>query len=146
MLDQELRGTNALIVETFDNNSHVFYCIEEDGLHYFKMEGDSRLITRLIIKPDLWVFFKNGGYDHGVSLLKPIIPSIKKNLAMNFYIDPDIFDDLIKDGLISYSKAMADLYNLPISYSRDIQYHRNDYKRTKNKEMVLSKMKQGVFN
>ena len=146
MLDEELRGTNAMIVETFDNNNHVFYYVEENGLHYFKMEGDSRLITRLIIKPDLWAFFKNGGYEHGVKLLKPVITSNKKTLAMNFYIDPNIFYTLVSDGLISYSKAMADLYDLPPAYSSDVKYHHNDYKRTKNKELVLSKMRQGIFN
>ena len=65
---------------------------------------------------------------------------------MNFDIDPGIFNILIDNNLISYSKSVADLYDLPVSYSRDILYHSNDYKRTKSKELVLSKMKQGVFN
>ena len=146
MLDEELRGTNALIVETFDSNNHVFYHIEKDGRHYFKMEDDSKLITRLIIKPDLWAFFKNGGYEHGVKLLKPIINSKSKVLASNYYFDPNMFNVLVSCGLITYSKAMADLYDLPVSYSYDIKYHHNDYKRTKNKELVLGKMRQGIFN
>lgn len=146
MLDEELRSTNAIIVETFDNNNHVFYYVEDDGSHYLKFEDDSRLISKLIIKPDLWAFFKEGGYEHGVDMLKPIIKSLKKVLAKNYYIDPDIFDILISSGLISYSKAMADLYELPVAYSYDIKYHRNDYKRAKTKNLTLDKMRQGIFN
>jgi len=146
MLDEELRGTNAMIVETFDGNNHVFYFVKYDNKYYLKYEGDSKLITKLIIKPDLWVFYKDGGYEHGVNLLKPVFSTDKKVLAMNYYIDPNIFKNLIDSDMISYSKAMADLYDLPVPYSRDVKFHHNDYKRTNSKELVLSKMRQGIFN
>lgn len=146
MLDEELSGTNYMIVKTFDNNNHIFNYVEEDGLNYFKIDTDSRLISRIIIKPDLWVFFKDGGYEHGIKLLNSTNNLKTNGLVSNCYIDPNIFNNLVNKGLISYSKAMADLYDLPTIYSRDIKYHQNDYKRTKNKELVLSKMRQGIFN
>lgn len=146
MLDDDLIGTNLLVVQTFDNNNFIFDLIKQDNLYYFKLFNDSRLITRIIIKPDLWIFFKDGGYEHGSTLLKPISNSKNTMLISNCFIDPDIFMILIDNNLISYSKGMADLYDLPVSYSRDIKYHKNDYKRTKNKELVLSKMKDGNFN
>ncbi len=146
MLDENIRGTNAVIVETFDNNCHVLSLVSINGQYYLQHDQDSKLITKLIIKPDFWAFFKHGGYTNGVDMLKPVFNSCKKILAMNYYIDPNIFEILIDSDLISYSKAMADLYDLPVSYSRDVKYHHNDYKRTKNKELVLNKMRQGIFN
>lgn len=146
MLDETLSGTNMLVVDTFDYNSHLFQLVFDNNKYYLKSEYDSRLITKLIIKPNLWVFFKDGGYEEGTNLLK--LGNLNKNkvLAMNFNIDPNIFELLVNNDVISYSKAMADLYNLPIKYSRDGSYHNNDYKRTKTKQLVLSKQKQGIFN
>lgn len=146
MLDKNLIGTKVIVVETFDKNCHVFYLIKDNDHYYLQLENNSKLINRLIIKPDLWVFYKDGGYDQGTKLLKPLDTFEKKVLAMNYYIDPEIFHILINNYLISYSKAMADLYQLPIAYSRDIKYHHADYKRTKNKKLVLEKMKNGNFN
>lgn len=146
MLDESLRGTNAIVIETFDNNCHVFHLVNNNDQYYLQYDNDNRIITKLVIKPDIWIFYKDGGYDHGVNMLQPIIKSERKVLAMNFYIDPDIFNILIDSNLISYSKAMADLYELPVSYSRDIKYHHNDYKRTKTKKLVLANLRQGKFN
>lgn len=146
MLDENLKGSKALVVETFDNNCHVFNLVNINEQYYLQYDNDNRIITKLVIKPDLWVFYKDGGYDHGMNLLKPIMKSERKVLAINFYIDPDIFNILIDSNLISYSKAMADLYQLPVSYSRDVKYHHNDYKRTKTKSLVLAKMSKGNFN
>lgn len=146
MLDDNLRGTKILLAETFDNNSHIFYLVKNEDTYYLQYENIPKLITKLVIKPDLWAFYKDGGYEHGVHLLKPIITSKNKVLVMNYYIDPGIFHILVNQGLISYSKAMADLYQLPIAYSRDIKYHHADYKRSKNKELVLERMRNGLFN
>lgn len=146
MLDETLSGTNMLVVDTFDYNSHLFQLVFDNNKYYLKSEYDPRLITKLIIKPNLWVFFKDGGYEEGTTLLKPVDLNKKKVLAMNFSIDPSIFELLVNNDIISYSKAMADLYNLPVAYSRDVKYHHNDYKRTKTKQLVLNKQKRGIFN
>ena len=146
MLDESLRSTNTMVVETFDNNCHVFNLISSNNKHYFQYENIKKYIDKIIIKPDLWVFYVNGGYEQGVKLLKPIFKNVKKVLARNFYIDPEIFNTLIKEGLIVYSKAMADLYDLPIEFSKDYSIHTRDYKHSKNKELVLTKLKNGIFN
>lgn len=146
MLDECLRGTNTIVVETFDYNCHVFNLVNDNDKFYIQYEKDLRLISKLVIKPDLWVFYKDGGYEHGVNLLKPLNLKAKKVLASEFYIDPDIFDYLISNELISYSKAMADLYDFEPEYSRDYNYHRRDYKHKKNKDVVLKKLRLGQFN
>ena len=146
MLDDILRGTNVIVVETFDHNYHVFSLIKDNQQFFLQLKSNPKLITKLVIKPDLWVFFKEGGYEHGVKLLKPIDQNMKKVLAKDYLIDPDIFDLLIQNNLISYSKAMADLYELPNMFCRDIKYHSNDYKRSKSKELTLMRMKHGIFN
>lgn len=148
MLDENLRGSNALVVETFDENNHVFYLVKGPVKLYLQFENDCRYITKLVLKPDLWVFFEDGGYEHGSSLLKPLDPDLKKVLAKNYYIDPSIFHSLVNHKLITYSKAMADLYQLPIVYSFDIKYHHNDYKRQEEgkKEKVLERLRTGKFN
>ena len=148
MLDETLRGTNALVVETFDENCHIFYLVEREKKFFLQLENTSNYIKKLIMKPDLWIFFEEDGYEHWTRLLKPLDSSQKNVLAKNYYIDPTIFHTLINYKLISYSKAMADLYDLPIVYSRDIGYHHNDYKRQRNskKEKVLEKLRSGKFN
>lgn len=146
MLDSNFSGTNLIVVETFDYNSHLFYLVKENNHYYLRFENDDRLINNLVIKPDIWVKYKEGGYEHGVVLLKPYLKNVDKVLAMDFTIDPEIFEILIDNGLISYSKAMADLYDLPVKNSRDYRYHTRDYKNKKNKLLVLDKMKHGIFN
>lgn len=146
MLDENFRGTDVVVAQTFDDNCHVFSLVRGSNKYYLLYENDSRLIKKLVIKPDLWVFYMEGGYEHGVKLLKPLNPTESKILTKNFIIDPDIFELLINNGLISYSKAMADLYDFDEKYSSDYKYHKRDYKNSKNKEKVLEKMRQGVFN
>lgn len=148
MLDETLRGTNALVVETFDENCHVFYLVEKEKNFFLQLENTSNYIKKLIMKPDFWILFEEDGYEHGTRLLKPLDSSQKKVLAKNYYIDPSIFHCLINHKLIAYSKAMADLYQFPIIYSSDIQYHHNDYKRQEvnKKEKVLEKLRKGIFN
>jgi len=146
MLNEIIRGRGSIVVETFDYNYHEFELIEKDSKYYLKYQNDYKLITKLVIKPDLWVFYKKGGYEHGVNLLKPVSLARKKVLAWDFHIDPEIFDILIENKLITYSKAMADLYDLPVELSRDYFSHRRDYKHSKNKELVLERWKKGMFN
>ena len=146
MLNEIIRGSCSIVVETFDYNYHEFELIQKDKKYYLKFQHDPRLITKLVIKPDLWAFYKDGGYEHGVNLLKPINLARGQVLAWDFHIDPEIFDILIENKLISYSKAMADLYNLPVELSRDYLSHRRDYKNSKNKEKVLERWKNGIFN
>lgn len=146
MLDNNFKGTNAIVVETFDDNNHVFYFITSGDEAYLRYENDIKLIKRLIIKPNFIVFYVDDSFEYGVDLLKPCLPKENKILVKEFSIDPNIFHNLIKHNLISYSKGMADLYNLPVVYSSDIKYHHNDYKRTGNKEKVLSKFREGNFN
>lgn len=146
MLDETLRGTNALVVETFDDNCHVFYLVQKGNKFFLQLENTVDYIKKIIMKPDLWIFFEENGYEHGTQLLKPLNPNLKKILAKNYYIDPDIFATLMDWKLISYSKTMADLYDLPVAYSRDIKYHLNDYKRTDNKQKIIHKLRKGNFN
>lgn len=146
MLDDKLKGTKMIVVDTFDYNSHVFELFSENEQYYLKFEQDPRLIKKLIIKPDILVFFQNGGYEQGVNLLRPINPTTSKVLAMDFNIDPNIFDVLIQERLISYSTAMADLYDFDSKLSSDYVYHQRDYKHKKNKQQVLQKLRNGQFN
>ncbi len=148
MLDSKLEGTKTIVVETFDDNCHVFQVVEDADKPYLILENCPNRITHLLIKPDLWAYFENVGYEHGVCLLKPLDCQAKKVLAREFLIDPSIFHFLVNHKLISYSKGMADLYQLPVAYSRDIKYHHNDYKRKEQgrKEKVLAKFKTGDFN
>lgn len=146
MLDENLRGTNMIVVDTFDYNSHVFELVLENDKYYLKFENNLNNIKKLIIKPDIWVYFQDGSYEQGVNLLKPLNPSDNKVLAMDFNIDPNIFDILIAENLISYSKDMADLYDFDPKFSRDYSYHHRDYKHSKNKNQVLQKLKKGLFN
>lgn len=146
MLDNNFRGTNAIIAETFDDNNHVFYFINSSGEAYLRYENDIKLIKRLIIRPNFLVFYIDGSFEYGADLLKPCFSKDYKVLVKDFSIDPDIFHKLIKYNLISYSKGMADLYDLPSVFSSDIKYHHNDYKRSKTKEKVLLKQKEGKFN
>lgn len=146
MLDNDFRGTNTVVAETFDNNNHIFYFINVGDEAYLRYENDIRLIRKMIIRPNFLTFFVDGGYEYGTSLLKPCFSTKNSILVKEFSIDPNIFHKLINYNLISYSKCMADLYNLPIIYSADIKYHHNDYKRSKNKEKVITKLKNGKFN
>lgn len=146
MLDENLRGTKMIVVDSFDHNSHIFKLIKTANIYYLKFEQNPNYIKRLIIKPDFWVFFQDGSYEHGINLLKPLNSSNNKILAMNFNIDPEIFGILISQNLISYSKAMADLYDFDPKCSRDYSYHHRDYKHTKNKFQVLQKLREGKFN
>ncbi len=144
MLDNELRSTQSIIIETNDYNNHVFSLVQKDEQSYLRYEQSEIFINLLVIKPNIKIFFEDGNYEDG----KNFFPSYLSNkvLVTNIFIDPDIFLKLIADRMISYSKAMADLYSLPVDYSFDIRYHRQDYKRSKNKEKVLTKLKTGHFN
>ncbi len=146
MLDKELQGTESIIVETVDHNNHVFYLVWKENQYYLQYEQNTSLINLLVLKPNMDIYFENGNVENGKNFLKPCLPNQSKILATNFDIDPDIFHQLIHCRLISYSKAMADLYSLPVAYSFDIKDHHNDYKRTKNKEKVLAKLRAGQFN
>lgn len=146
MLSEIIRGSSSIVVETLDHNYHEFDLVHENNKYYLKYHHDPRLINKLVIKPDLWVFYENGGYEHGIKLLKPFNLEDEKVLSCEFYIDPEIFDILIENKLITYSKAMADLYDLPVELSRDYLSHRRDYKHSKNKKFVLERWRQGIFN
>ena len=146
MLSEIIRGSRSIVVETFDYNYHEFELIEKDDKYYLKFQHDPRLINKLVIKPDLLAFYENGGYEQGVKLLKPINLARGEVLAWDFQIDPEIFDILMENKLITYSKAMADLYDLPVELSRDYLSHRRDYKHSKNKKLVLERWKNGIFN
>ena len=145
MLDAGLKGSNLVAVSTFDSGKHEFHLIKDDTKYCFKYDGSPKLISKLVIKPDLWVLFRDGGYEQGINFLSRE-NNCKRVLASGFDIDPDIFELLVTYDLISYSKGMADLYDLPIIHSRDFLNHCNDYKRSKNKDLVLEKMRNGIFN
>lgn len=146
MLDEGLTGSSVILVETFDHNNHIFYAVRLDNQLLLKHEGTDSLISKLIIKPDLWAIFTDGTYKQGIELLKPCHSSEKKVLAKNYYIDPEVFGDLVDNNTISYSKGMADLYDFPIEYASDVEFHKRDYKHHKTKELTLNKMRNGQFN
>lgn len=146
MLDVELKETKSIIVETEDFNNHVFTMVEEDGQFYLQHEQYPMLINQIVLKPNMKVYFQDGSIEDGKRLLKSYLPDHSGVLATNFSIDPDIFKKLITYRLISYSKTMAELYQLPIEHSNDISYHTRDYKRSKNQEKILSKLREGNFN
>lgn len=146
MLDNELCGTDSIVVETQDLNNHVIKLVRSYDRLYLKLENEDRLIRKLVIKPNMWLYFLDGSYDTSINLIKPCHSNLERALAFEFSIDPLIFNELIDNDLISYSKGVADLYDLPPVYARDIKYHHRDYKWSRNKEKVLKKLRSGNFN
>lgn len=147
MLDNNLKGSNKIVVETFGGNSYTFSFINENNNMFIKCNADPRFIKRIIIKPDLWIYFNDGGYEHGVKFFQSCYND-SRPLVKKVDIDTNIFNKLVAYKLISYSKGMADLYDFPIAYASDIKYHHNDYKRVGEiqKTRVLNKLKSGNFN
>lgn len=146
MLDNELYGTGVIIVETQDLNSHIIKLVRQSDKLYLKLENEDRFIRKMVIKPNIWFYFADGSFDTGINIIKPCYNNLERVLAIDFSIDPFIFNRLIDSDLISYSKGVSDLYDLSPAYARDIKYHHRDYKWSRNKEKVLRKLRSGNFN
>lgn len=139
---------NTIVVKTFNDHNYLFYYIKYGSENYIRYENDTKLIKRIVLKPNLLIYYADGSYKTGVELFNIDNYNDNSGLVSDCIIDSDIFYDLIKHGLISYSKLVADLYNLPVAYSYDVKYHHNDYKRTDclQRQKILSRLKSGNFN
>lgn len=139
---------NTIVVKTFNDHNYLFYYIKYGSENYIRYENDTKLIKRIVLKPNLLIYYVDGSYKTGVELFKIDNYNDNSGLVSDCIIDSDIFYDLIEHGLISYSKLVADLYNFPVAYSYDVKHHHNDYKRTDclQRQKILSKLKSGNFN
>lgn len=144
MFDESLSNYNMIVVETFNEKAYAFNIIKSGEDYYLQFDNMIKSIKKLIIKPDFWVFFEDGTYTSFRAILKS--QKQESTLAKEYYIDPAIFKKLVSRGIITYTFGMADLYNFPRQYARDYEYHKSDYKRTKTKEKVLTKLRNGEFN
>lgn len=139
---------NTIVVKTFNDHNYLFYYIKYGSENYIRYENDTKLIKRIVLKPNLLIYYVDGSYKTGVELFNIDNYNDNSGLVSDCIIDSDIFYDLIEHGLISYSKLVADLYNLPVTYSYDVKHHHNDYKRTDclQRQKILSRLKSGNFN
>lgn len=146
MLDKELSNHGVIYAETFDSKVITFELVMIDNEYYLKMDKYPDIVKRLVLRPNFWAIFYEGNYIDCRSYTKIKNPSTKGSLVKEYYIDPVLFPKLVKSGALMYTTAMADLYDLPREYARDIEYHKNDYKNTHSKQKVLSRWKDGQFN
>lgn len=138
MLDETLRGTKAIVVETEDLNCSIFHLLRIDSKYYLVFENDSKLIYHLRLKPNFLVYYLQGDYQEAIEIIKPLFSNFKRVKVTQCYIDPSIFDVLVNEKLISYSKATSSLFNLPINKSLNNFYYYNKCKRKCNKNKILA--------
>lgn len=149
MLDEELRGSNMMLAESFDCNCHEIRLVEDDNNPYFMVENFDKPIRKLVLKPNFIAVLSDGNNIKGTNILKPLSNSQESKkcvLLRNIYIDPSMFSTLINKGMLSYSKSMAYFYDLPIECARDNKFNKTDYKKPGAKEKNLGKWEQGIFN
>lgn len=137
MFSEEYLNTGLFVARSFDGENHRFV-YNKDTDQFYSIE-DEKLIKTFVIKPNPWIHYQDGHFK---------IYSVCKNrsIIQDYIIDPSIFYDLVSSGKVMYSKLAADLYGLPIEYACDREYHKRDYKTSKNKELVLSNLRRGKFN
>ena len=67
-------------------------------------------------------------------------------LIESYFIKPELLEFLVLKNSVMYSYDMACLYGFNVKRSYDYYQQRRAFKRVKDKEKILVKQKQGIFN
>lgn len=134
-MDNKVIG--SFTAKTFGNQFYEFK-VKEDGYIYWDLLPGEK-IKRFILKPRFELFLKDGGYR---------VLNTKNTIGLieSYYINPTLLNYLIKQGRIMYSVDMSYLYDIDKKYGYDILEQRRAFKRVKDKQKILTKQKQGIFN
>ena len=120
------------------NNHFLEFEVKEDGFIYWNFIKGQK-IKRLIIKPKLEICLQNGT-SYALNNRSSI------ELIESYFIEPELLEYLIKNHRIMYSTDMAYLYDFDKNYAYDFYDQSRAFKRVKDKEKILVKQKQGIFN
>ena len=120
------------------NNHFLEFEVREDGFIYWNHIKDEK-IKRLIIKPKLEIYLQNGT-SYALNNRSSI------ELIESYFIEPKLLEYLIKNHRVMYSTDMAYLYGFDKNYAYDFYDQARAFKWVRNKEKILTKQKQGIFN
>lgn len=137
MFSEEYLKTGIFVAKAFDETIYQFIYNRETKQFYSC--DNKKIIRRLVLKPNPWIYYEDGQFEIFATCRR-------KSIIQDYIIDPDVFYDLVSCGKIVYSKMVADMYDLPIEYAYDKEYHTRDYKHSKNKMLVLNNLRNGNFN
>ena len=59
---------NTIVVKTFNDHNYLFYYIKYGSENYIRYENDTKLIKRIVLKPNLLIYYADGSYKTGVEL------------------------------------------------------------------------------
>lgn len=135
MLDERLAGTG--IIEAVLDNGDIYHFIYDDVNDELMFKEKMQVIDFLVMRPNPFIVGER---------LERLKRKGDDPLVMDYHIDPEVVSKLVQGRKVKYSTFCADLYELPRDSAFDIQYHKRDYKRSKNKELILAQAKAGKFN
>ena len=123
----------------FDGTVYTF-TVYEDGLACHQLGAEQIRVLFLnprmnfydVIKDDFINIPEKAGYMEG--------------LIKTYDIEPKLLWYLKSQNLIRYSTDMAYLYDFDDKEGYDRVFQRAPFKRVKNKQKILEKQKQGIFN
>lgn len=132
---------------TYNNETYEFI-VKNNGLIYSKQIENNKPINKLLIKPNFWVYFEDGGYTSCDTLARQNGTKNNNNhLIKRLKITKDLLDYLVLTNLIFYSTDMAYLYGLNSNYAYDKNKKTRAFKKLKRKKKpILEQQKQGKFN
>lgn len=122
----------------FDETIYTFI-VYEDGIACPNL-GVER-IKRVVLNPK----FELISYDHKVYMM-PIKVGYQAGLIKTYDIDKQLFKYMRLKGMLYYSTDMAYLYDFDDKKGFDAEFNKTPFKRVKDKNKILRKQKQGVFN
>ena len=139
----DLKGYDMIVVETYEGKGYEFDIHRIDKKVFFTFEHEKRLIKSIIMKPNPIIEYADGVTITFTQKLASLNKSI--SLVKDCYIDEEDLNLLTDLKVFNYSYITGELFNLPVKKARDYQYHKTDFKRTKNKELVLTRYKNNMF-
>ena len=134
----ERKRIGKFFATAFDETIYTFI-VYDDGIACPNLGVDKA--KRIIIKPK----FELVGYEDDWYLM-PIKSGYKEGLINSYDIDKDLFKYLKTKSMILYSTDMAYLYGFEDKQGYDSEFKKTPFKRVKDKQKILAKQKQGIFN
>ena len=139
----DLKGYDFVCFETFDGKAYDLNIVKIGNDYYFRFEKEPHLIRSVKIKPNPEFEYVNGT----VMTLTNKLARMGKNVSLvkECYIDPEDFKELTEQRVFKYSYIVSQLYGFDPERAYDYKHHTADFKRTKNKELVLTRYKNNMF-
>ena len=134
----ERKRIGKFYATAFDETIYTFI-VYDDGIACPNLGVDK--IKRIVLKPR----FELIGYDRNFYTM-PVKAGYTKGLIKTYDIDELLFKYLKLKGMLFYSTDMAHLYGFENKEGFDAEFNKTPFKRVKNKEKILIKQKQGIFN